>query len=38
MEMSMQYFIDYKPDCYSFDNNCPVMTEAEVLEKFSSSN
>ncbi|WP_036801661.1 GFA family protein [Photobacterium marinum] len=38
LEMSMQYFIDYKPDCYSFDNNCPVMTEAEVLEKFSSSN
>ncbi len=32
----MQYFIDLKPSYYSLDSNSPVMTEAEVLEMFSS--
>lgn len=35
LQMSMQYFIDLKPDYYSFDSDCPVMTEAEVIKKFS---
>ncbi|MGR5148437.1 GFA family protein [Photobacterium alginatilyticum] len=35
LHMSMQYFIDLKPDYYSFESDCPVMTEAEVIEKFS---
>ena len=35
LHMSMQYFIDLKPDYYSFDCDSPAMTEAEVIEKFS---
>ncbi|HHC6471135.1 TPA: GFA family protein [Vibrio parahaemolyticus] len=36
LELAMQYFIDLKPSYYSLDSNSPVMTEAEVLEMFSS--
>ncbi len=35
LQMSMQYFIDLKPDYYTFDSDCPVMTEAEIIKKFS---
>ncbi|PJC86528.1 aldehyde-activating protein [Vibrio sp. HA2012] len=36
LELAMQYFIDLKPSYYRLDSASPVMTEAEVLEKFSA--
>nr|WP_086939172.1 GFA family protein [Thaumasiovibrio occultus] len=35
LEMSMQYFIDSKPDYYCFSNETPTLTEAEILAYFA---
>lgn len=35
-EMKEQIFIDKKPDYYSFANDTPVLTEAEVFQKYAS--
>jgi hypothetical protein len=36
LEMSMQYFIDLKPEYYCFSNETPKMTEKEIFAHFAS--
>jgi len=36
LEMSMQYFIDLKPEYYCFSNDTPAMTEEEIFAHFAS--
>jgi hypothetical protein len=36
-EMTMEYFIDIKPDAYGFDGDRTRLTEAELWALFSGS-
>ncbi|MDV7338961.1 GFA family protein [Terasakiella sp. A23] len=36
-EMSVQYFIDEKPEFYTFSNDCKTMTSEDIMKEFGPS-